>query len=132
MGWKTKGSIQRYQLSALSILRVIAIAYAKFYELNPEAMEIMIQKRAEFRDSVIPSHLICRQEQRKRMDNFLRAAINWSEIRDVDVDKATYTFTDLLFGSVINGCVEGRTWNPVAWVKSAIYLYLNGLAPWSN
>ncbi|WP_145172324.1 hypothetical protein [Gimesia aquarii] len=95
-------------------MRAIAIAYAKFYELNPEAMEIMIQERAEFRDSVFPSHLIYRQEQRKCMDNFLRAAINWSEIRDVDVGKATYTFTDLLFGSVINGFVEGRTWNPVA------------------
>lgn len=116
----------------LSILRAIAIAYAKFYELNPEAIEIMIQERAEFRDSVVPSHLMYRAEQRKRMDNFLQAAIDRGEIRDVDVDNATNAFADLLFGSVINGCLEGGKLNLVARVESAIDLYLNGLAPSSN
>ena len=116
------------KLGAIAILRKIAVAYATFYERHPEAIEIMIQERSEFRESVFPSHLMHRAETRQELDTFLRAAIERGEIRDVNVDQATNAFADLLFGSVVNGCLEGGKSKLVDRVENAIELFLSGLA----
>src|SRR5690606_32922286 len=42
------------------VLRQIARACAEYYERHPQAVELMIQERAEFREAVFPSHLMYR------------------------------------------------------------------------
>lgn len=116
------------QLGTLGVLRAIARAYAEFYQQTPEAVEVMIQERSEFRESVFPSHLMHRAESRGGLDLFLREAIERGDIRPVDVDQATNAFADLLFGSVVNGCLEGGRSKLVERVEHAIELFLLGLA----
>ncbi|MEM6691424.1 MAG: TetR/AcrR family transcriptional regulator [Planctomycetota bacterium] len=112
---------------ALSILRSIALSYAQFYKKNPEAVELMIQERAEFRKTKLPGHLLHRAEHRKRMDNFLRRAIDKGEIRKVNIAQTTNAYADLLFGCVVNGVLEGSKSKLVARMECAVDLFLNGL-----
>lgn len=110
-----------------SIMRGIAISYAQFYKRHPEAVELIIQERAEFRNAKLPGHLLHRAEHRNRMDNFLHRAVEKGEIREIDVTQATNAYADLLFGCVVNGILEGSKSKLVARMKCAVDLFLNGL-----
>lgn len=113
---------------AVSLIRRIARAYADFYQENPQAVEIMIQERAEFREGVYPSHLLFRAETRGGFEDFLRQAISRGELRNVDASEATNAFSDLLFGTVVNGCLEGGKKHLVARAEQAVNIFLDGLA----
>lgn len=116
------------KFGAVAILRKIGTAYARYYQGKPEAVEIMIQERSEFRDSVYPSHLMHRAENREGLDTMLKEAIKRGEIRKVNVAKATNAFADLLYGTVVNGCLEGGSTKLVTRVNDAVDLFLLGLA----
>lgn len=115
------------QVGAAELMRRIAQAYAEFYERNPQAVEIMIQERATFRDAVVPSHLMHRAETRAEFDQFLSDAMKRGELRQVDVAQATNAFADLVYGSVVNGCLEGGKGRLVERVLQAVEILLNGL-----
>lgn len=109
------------------LLRRIAIHCAEFYQSCPQAVEIMIQERAEFRESVFPSHLMFRAETRAAFDELLRIAIERGELRKMDVIEASNAFGDLIYGSAVNGCLEGAKANLVQRVEHAIDILLNGM-----
>ena len=110
------------------VLRKIATAIAEFYEKHPYAIEMMILERAEFRDQVYPSHLMFRVEHREGLDTIFREAVQHGELRGVDPIHAHNAFSDLLFGSIVTGCLEGDRANLVHRVEKAIDLLINGLA----
>ncbi|WP_013627304.1 TetR/AcrR family transcriptional regulator [Rubinisphaera brasiliensis] len=109
------------------LLRRIARSCAEFYQKHPHAIEIMIQERAEFRESVYPTHLMFRAETRAGFDELIRLAMERGEIRQGNVKEVSDTFGDLLFGSLINGCLEGGKTKLVERVEKAVDLLLNGL-----
>ncbi|QDU92582.1 TetR/AcrR family transcriptional regulator [Lignipirellula cremea] len=109
------------------VLRRIAIAFAEFYEKHPETVELMIQERAVFRESVFPTHLMYRAETRAGLDEFIGAAVASGEFRALDAKAVTDTFADLLFGAVVNGCLEGKRRKLVERVAAAIDIFLSGL-----
>lgn len=109
------------------LLRRIARACAEFYQQHPQTVEIMIQERAEFRDSVFPTHLMFRAETRGGFDELLRMAMAQGELRTVDVKEASNAIGDLIFGSVVNGCLEGGKGRLVERVDHAVGLLLDGL-----
>ena len=89
------------------VLRRIAISCAEFYRNNPQAVEIMILERAEFRESVFPTHLMHRAETREGLEQFIAEAIARGEFRRLDPASVTDGLADLIFGAVVNGCLEG-------------------------
>ncbi len=115
------------QVGVAEILRGIAVACAEFYERHPQAIEIMIQERAEFRDSVFPSHLMYRAETRSQLDQMLCDAVNQGTARKVDAVQAANAFGDLLYGSLVNGCLEGSKGLLVERVTQATDILLHGL-----
>lgn len=115
------------KIGTLAVLRRIAIAYAKFYQNQPAAVEIMIQERSEFRESVYPSHLMHRAETREGLDQLLEVAVERGEIHKVEPKQVTNAFADLLYGSVVNGCLEGTKTKLVPRVEAAVDLFLYGL-----
>ena len=119
----------RDRIGVLGVIRKIAIAYAGFYQNNPLAIEIVIQERAEFRESLFPTHLMYRAENRERLDGLFADAIERKELRAVDPTRATDAFADLLYGSVVNGCLGGGQSQLVARVESALDVFLHGLVP---
>ncbi len=115
------------EMGTIELLRQIARACARFYERHPEAVEIMIQERAAFRDALIPSHLLHRAERRAELDRLLSEAMERGELRRVDVTHATNAFADLVYGSVVNGCLERGRGQLVERVQQAVEIFLNGL-----
>lgn len=116
------------RIGTAEVLRKIAIAIAEFYEQHPYAIEMMILERAEFRDQVYPSHLMFRVEHREGLDTIFREATLQGELREVDPIQAHNAYSDLLFGSIVTGCLEGDRANLVHRVEKAIDLLINGLA----
>ena len=115
--------------SVVKVLRDIGLAYARYYELHPEAVEIMIQERAGFREQVFPTHLMHRAETRSEFEGFLQAAMDAGELRKIDVAHVTNAFADLLYGSVVTGCLEGAKGSLLQRVDHAVDIFLNGLLP---
>lgn len=109
------------------LLRRIAIACAEFYQKNPQTVEMMIQERAEFRESVFPTHLMYRAETRAGLDELIAAAIAAGEFRQVNAKSVTDALADLLFGTVVNGCLEGSRSKLVQRVTDAMDIFLHGL-----
>ncbi|QGJ68523.1 TetR family transcriptional regulator [Planctomycetales bacterium 10988] len=114
------------------LLRRIGVVYARYYETHPYAVEIMIHERAEFRESVFPTHLMYRAENRSGLDSILAAAAEAGQIRAYDAQKITDALADLLFGSVVNGCLAGGSKNLVERVSQAMEMFIQGLIPEQN
>jgi len=115
------------EVGSAGVLRKVALACAEFYQKHPETVEIMIHERAEFRDSV-PTHLMFRSDTRAGIDQLISAAMASGEFRKVNVEQATNAFGDLIWGSVINGCLEGGKTKLKRRMEHAIDIFLNGLA----
>lgn len=116
------------EVGAIETLRRVAAAVALFYQRAPQAVEIMIQERAEFRETVFPTHLMHRAATRSGVDELIESAIRLGEIRKMDIKVATNAYADLIYGSVINGCLEGGRTRLVARVNAAMDIFLQGLA----
>ena len=115
------------EVGTTELLRRIARSCAEYYQKNPQAVEIMIQERSEFRESVFPSHLMYRAETRNGLDDVIREAMSNGELREFDVTQVTNAYGDLIYGSVVNGCLEGGKNRLVERVESAVELFLTGL-----
>ncbi|MCG6156336.1 TetR/AcrR family transcriptional regulator [Rubinisphaera margarita] len=109
------------------LLRQIALAFAGFYAQNPDAVEIMLQERAVFRASVFPSHLIHKQQTRAGMDEFLGSVADGRIFRVMDAHALTNTYGDLMFGTVVNGCLEGDTTGLLERMEHAMDIFLKGV-----
>ncbi len=112
---------------ATGVLRLIATACAEYYRRNPQAVEIMIQERAQFRESVFPTHLMHREETREGIDDVVAKAMTAGEFRKVNPADVTTAYADLLYGCVVNGCLEGSKSKLVKRVETAVDIFLAGL-----
>lgn len=111
----------------VELLKRIAVVVAEFYQKNPQAIEIMIQERAEFRETVYPTHLLHRAETRSGVDELIAGAMQSGQFRTLDARAVTDAYADLLFGSVVNGCLEGSRTKLVERVSQAMDVFINGL-----
>ncbi len=112
---------------AAELLRTIATACAEYYRRHPQAVEIMIQERAQFRESVFPTHLMHREETRGGVDEIVAQAIKSGEFRQVDAADVTTAYADLLYGCVVNGCLDGSKSKLVKRVQTSVDIFLAGL-----
>ena len=109
------------------ILMEAAVSCAEFYQEQPEAVEIMLHERAEFRDKV-PTHLMFRSETRNTIDELVKHAAETGDFRNVDVREATNAWCDLIFGCVVSGCLEGTPTKLEQRMRHAMDIFLNGLS----
>lgn len=110
-------------------LREVAVAYAQYFELHPESVEIMLQERATFRMEVFPTHLMYRAETRGEFEEYLQQAVDRGELLEINVVDITNAFSDLLYGTVVNGCLEGSKGHLLQRVERAFDIFLQGILP---
>jgi AcrR family transcriptional regulator len=110
-------------------LREVAVAYAQYFELHPESVEIMLQERATFRTEVFPTHLMYRAETRGEFEEYLQQAVDRGELLEINVVDITNAFSDLLYGTVVNGCLEGSKGHLLQRVERAFDIFLQGILP---
>lgn len=108
-------------------LRSIALGCARYYSTHPEAVELIVQERALFRDTINPTHLLRHAEGGQGIEAELRRGIECGELRAVDV-RATYeSFGDMIFGTVVNGVLSGESRNLVRRIGHAMDVFLKGI-----
>jgi AcrR family transcriptional regulator len=112
---------------AAGFLRDIAVGCARYYSAHPEAVELIVQERALFREGVTPTHLIRRAEGQHGVEAELQRGIDRGELRPMDVHATYEAFGDLLFGTVVNGVLAGEARLLVRRVERAVDLFLDGI-----
>ena len=111
---------------ATTKIRTAAIAYAQFFEANPDYLELFIQERAEFRGTGPESHREYHQKMIRRFEKFLEQGIESGELRPLDTLKTTHALGSLLYGIV----VLGRHLTPLSGEKMAehsINVFFDGI-----
>ena len=117
----------------VEIIRTACLAYAGFFQRHPQLVEILIIERAEFRDSIPATHLVYREKNRGIIDDILRRGMARGEFRNVNVREATNALANMLYGTVVCGCLEGSSRKLKRMAAHCIDVYLNGvLAPKSS
>ena len=111
----------------VEIFRTAGLAYASFFQKNPTLVEILIQERASFRGSIPDTHLVYRQKNRRAFEDILRQAIGEGVFRNVNVRESINAFSNVLYGTVVCGCLEGSNRKLKSMAKHAIDIFLNGL-----
>lgn len=111
----------------VSLVRRAGIAYAEFFQNHPELVEILIQERATFRDSIPATHLVYREKNRGVFEDILRCGIEAGVIRDVNVRDVTTTLANALYGTVVCGNIEGSSPQLTRTAAIAIDLVLRGI-----
>ena len=89
---------------AVAKIRASAIAYARFFESNPQYLEMFVQDRAEFRGSGPESHREHHQKMFRWFGDILQQGIDAGEIRPLDTEQTMHTLASLLYGIVVLGC----------------------------
>lgn len=111
----------------IEVIRRAGLAYAEFFQHHPELVEILILERAEFRDAIPATHLVYREKNRGILDDILKRGIASGEFRKVNVREATNTFANMLYGTVVCGCLGGSSRKLRRMVEHAIDIYLHGV-----
>lgn len=127
LGGETQAETIYQQQGAACLLRSVAAACAEYYKKYPQAVEIMIQERAQFRESVFPTHLMHREQVRGSIDDIVTRAIESGEFRPANAVDVTTAYADLLYGCVVNGCLEGSRSNLKKRVAAAVDIFVAGL-----
>lgn len=107
-------------------IRASAIAYAEFFERNPQCLEVFIQERAEFRGDAPESHREYHQQLMKKFERIIEQGIECGELRPVDAYKTVHAIGSLLYGTVVLGC-HLTTLPPIEMAKYNIDVLLRGI-----
>jgi AcrR family transcriptional regulator len=124
---KSIGREIRSRERTVDFLRNIAMGCARYYEAHPEAMELIVQERAVFRNSRMPTHRLRYSEGERVVEDVLRHGIERGELRPIDVHATYDAFGDLLFGCIFNGVVSGKPNSIVTRVQHAMELFIEGI-----
>lgn len=88
---------------ACAKLRAAAIAHARFFDDNPQYLEIFIQERAEFRGTGPESHRHHRDTMIEGFGRILQQGIDSGELRPIDTRQVTVAIGCLLYGATVLG-----------------------------
>jgi AcrR family transcriptional regulator len=107
-------------------IRAVAIAYTRFFESNPQFLEVFIQERAEFRGTGPESHREHHQNMIHRFEEILQQGVDAGELRPIDTYRTTNSLGSLLYGIV----VLGSHLTPISGVEMAehaVDIFLRGI-----
>lgn len=110
-----------------SVLRLIARECARFYQENPEALEILILERAHFRRLSTSLQATLRAEMRQGLDVLFENARGRGLLRDLPTTDMADAFADSLIGSLYNGSSYGEPDQLVRRVEQSMEILLHGL-----
>ena len=111
----------------VEFIRSACFAYVKFFQKRPELVEILIQERAEFRDAIPATHLVYRERNRGVFEQRIRSAVDSGVLRRVNAKDTATVIGNLLYGTVVCGCLAGSIRQLTRTVQSSIDLLLHGI-----
>ncbi len=115
------------QTSYAAKIREAAIAYGRFFDDQPECVEVFVQDRAEFRGVGPESHRQFHEEIICRFVEMTRQAIAAGEFRDVDAPCLVHTLGGMAFGTVLHDCYKWDNGSIADRIRYAVDILLNGV-----
>ncbi len=107
-------------------LRTSSIAYAQFFEANPQYLEVFVQNRAEFRGTAPESHREYQREMIQEVEKILQEGIESGEILPLDTFQTTHAFGSLIYGIVVLGC-HLTSVSAKEMVEHSVEIFLRGI-----
>jgi AcrR family transcriptional regulator len=83
-------------------------AYLRFFEANPEFVELLIQERAEFKDRPKPTYFGYRDANLPKWEALVRQLIATGRVREMRLDTITNVVGDLVYGTMFTNYFSGR------------------------
>ena len=83
-------------------------SYLAFFAQRPEAVELLIQERAHFRDRKKPTYFEYRDANRDRWAELIERLMRQGRIRTMPVDRLMDVIGDLLYGTMFTNYFVGQ------------------------
>lgn len=93
------GSILPGEDPIMQIAKAIR-SFLKFFDKNPQMIELIVQERAEFRDRKKPTYLEHRERNIRPWHELFRSLSACGRFREINEDEVTQTISNLLYGSI--------------------------------
>lgn len=75
-------------------------AFLKYFDENPDMVELIVQERAEFRDRKKPTYLEHRERNIRPWHELFRSLSNCGRFRPLNEEPVTQTISNLLYGTI--------------------------------
>jgi AcrR family transcriptional regulator len=102
-------------------------AYLEYFDSHPEAVEMLIQERAQFKDRKRPTYFEHREANIERWRNLYRDLIAQGRIRPTPVERISDVVGDLLYGTMFVSYIAGRRRSRAQVADDIIDLIFNGI-----
>jgi len=89
---------------AIEALRAAGLAYAGFFEANPECLAVFVESRAEFHGRIPASHREFHEKMVQLFVEILERGVAGGEIRPLDPRSTVTSLGCVLYGAVMFGC----------------------------
>ncbi|MDY0166986.1 MAG: TetR/AcrR family transcriptional regulator [Thermoguttaceae bacterium] len=112
---------------AVAKLRAACLAYGRFFEQNPDYLEVFVQDRAEFRGTGPETYKHDHEELLRHFLGIVEQGIADGELRPIDQRKSMIAFSGLLYGVSVQGCylLDGLSMQEV--VEHGVEVFLAGM-----
>jgi AcrR family transcriptional regulator len=102
-------------------------AYLEYFHANPEAVEMLIQERANFRDRRRPTYFEHRDVNVQRWRALYRQLIADGRMRPLPVERISDVLGDLLYGTMYVNYIAGRNLPPDEVARDITDIVFHGL-----
>jgi len=110
-------------------LRAAALAYGRFFDQNPECLELFVQDRAEFRGTGPEGY---KQEHEALLRHFLgivERGMDAGQLRPIDPLKCTVALSGLLDGVTMQACLFSHGMPMQEILEHGVDVFLAGMQP---
>jgi AcrR family transcriptional regulator len=102
-------------------------AYLEYFDSHPEAVEMLIQERAQFKDRKRPTYLEHREANRERWRAIYRDLIAQGRVRPNPVERILDVIGDLLYGAMFVSYIGGQRRPPEQVADNIIDIVFHGI-----
>lgn len=102
-------------------------SYLEYFQTNPEAVELLIQERALFKDRKKPTYFVHREANIGRWRDFYRDLIAQGRIRPLPIEQMMDIIGNLLYGTMFVHYVAGRQRPPAAVAQDILEILFHGI-----
>ena len=103
------------------------VAYLTFFSERPEAVELLMQERAQFKDRKKPTYFEHREENIGRWLDLYRSLIKQGRVRKMPVERITDVMSGLLYGVIFTNYFTGVRASPKDQARDILDVFFRGI-----
>ena len=108
-------------------IQAAVLAYLTFFAEHPEATELLIQERAQFKDRQQPTYFAYRAANIKRRREQMQAMAAAGRLREMPVEKMMEVIGDVLYGTMFTNYFTGRHRSPEEQARDILEVLFLGI-----